>query len=118
MRNSMFLALVIAAAFGCDRNRDQTTMHEARTQNTPAQQAAQNDNDVDLDNPNNRTLPDDADPQPQGQPGTQQNPGSPDVGNPTDPSGSNPTNPPPPPPIDPNDDIDDDLPPNTGPDTP
>ena len=117
MRKSMFFALVIAGAFGCDRNRDQSTMHEARTQNTPTQQAAQNEG-VDMDNPNNRTLPDDTDQQ--GTQGTQQGPGGSDVGNPNDPSGSSPTNPPtgPTTPTDPNDDLDDDLPPTTGPDVP
>ena len=100
MRISIIFALVLSAFAGCNRN-NQPTMHQARTQNTPTEQAAQAE-ELDTENPNNRTLPDSPDQNPNDQNPNDQLP-------PADPSG-NPTNP--------TDDIDDDLPPNTGPDVP
>jgi hypothetical protein len=94
MRTTMFLALALAAAVGCNRN-NQPTMHQARTQTAPAEQSARTDNSVDTENPNNRTLPDDPNDQNNQNNQQQQNQGtqgdqggSTDVGNPNDPSGS------------------------------
>lgn len=120
LNRSMFLALVVAAAFGCNRNRDQATLHEARTQGTPTTQQAQGENQVDPEDPQNRTMPEDFNEDVDSTPGTQDgrsndtsgpndstNPGdgtqggSPDVGTPIDPSGGQPT--------DPDDDPDDDT---------
>jgi hypothetical protein len=105
MRTSLVFALVIAAAIGC--RRDQPTLHQARVQNTPTEQAAQAE-ELDMENPNNRTLPDSTEPDPDQQDPDQQDPN--DV---TDPSAPPTTSPDP----DTRDPIDD-LPPNTGPDVP
>jgi hypothetical protein len=121
LNRSMILAFVLAGALGCGAREDRTTLHEARTQNTPTSQAAQADPSVDYDDPYNRTLPEetveeieeideaaerDLDdvaptvPPPRPPQGPMQ-PGSPDVGTPVDPSGSNPGD-------IPGDDVDDD----------